>query len=72
MMGNRKARVFSHVVASAWTKILLAFGWILFWLAASAGERVPVAAVLVGPGIMLFALILLARSKSRLSRRTRT
>ena len=48
-----------------WSKLLFAAGWGAFWLAGTAGERVSVAALLVGPGLMASALILLHRSRFR-------
>lgn len=52
-------------------KLLFAAGWCLYWLAASGGERVPVGALLAGPAMMLTAMILLTRRRSRLQRLAR-
>jgi len=55
-------------VTEYWPRILVASGLILFALACMAGERLPVESVLVGPGLMLAGVIMIARGRHTGSR----
>jgi hypothetical protein len=44
-------------VASVWPKLLILAGFVMFVAAGVRGTRVPVAAILVGPGVMLIGII---------------
>ncbi len=57
--------LFKAVNGSTWSKLVFAAGWCLFWLAGSRGEDVPITVLLVGPFVMLVAIILLMRGRRR-------
>jgi len=63
-----QSRTFSRsklFIATKWPKLIFAAGWALFWLAGAAGRSVPVAALLVGPGVMLAGIVLSRRNRFR-------
>ena len=55
---------FSFRASRLWPRLLFAAGWVVFWLAVTIGENLPLHALFVGPGMMAAALILLARKNA--------
>jgi hypothetical protein len=51
-----------------WPKTLVAIGLILFAATCLAGESLPVESILVGPGLMLAGVIMIARDRRTGSR----
>lgn len=45
--------------AEGWPKVFIGAGWILFWLAGVAGQAMPMAVLLVGPGMMFAGIFLM-------------
>jgi len=58
----RTSPVLRFSIVRGWPKLLFALGWVLFWLAGTAGENLPLEALLVGPGIMLTSIVFMMRN----------
>jgi len=60
----RASPIVRFSIARSWPDLLFALGWALFWLAGTAGENLPLEALLVGPGIMLGAIVFILRKRA--------
>jgi hypothetical protein len=59
------SRDFYVYLTHQWPKLLLAVGWCVFWLVVVSGERLPIPALFIGPGMMAVGLVVLGRKRSR-------
>jgi len=66
MSGNSAANHSRHWFVKGWPKAVVLVGWILFWLAGVAGERVPWEALLLGPALMLAGVVMIVRNSPKL------
>jgi hypothetical protein len=56
-------RRFENWTVHHWPRVLLHAGWILFGIACLDSARLPVEALLVGPGMMVAAVAMMERDK---------
>ena len=66
MSGNSVTNHSRYWFVKGWPKALVLVGWILFWLAGVAGERVPWEALLLGPALMLAGVVMIVRNSPKL------
>ena len=66
MSGNSAANHSRYWFVKGWPKALVLVGWILFWLAGVAGERVPWEALFPGPALMLAGVVMIVRNSPKL------
>ena len=57
----RTPSLFRFAIVQGWPKLLFALGWVLFWLSGTAGESLPLEALLIGPVIMVAAIVFMMR-----------
>jgi hypothetical protein len=66
MSGNSATNHSRYWFVKGWPKALVLVGWILFWLAGVAGERVPLEALFPGPALMLAGVVMIVRNNPKL------
>jgi hypothetical protein len=66
MSGNSFTNHSRYWFVKGWPKALVLVGWILFWLAGVAGERVPLEALFLGPALMLAGVVMIVRNSPKL------